>query len=551
VMGAYVPLPLLSFAIEYKLFGYDPFAFHFTNLALHIINTVLVFRLFRLLKLDILPAAIATLLWGIHPMRVESVAWVTERKDMLYTLFFLPSVILYIRYIQQNERRVLLYLLSLLLFTFALLSKIQAVALPLCLLALDYYYERPLNVKLILEKIPYFLLALIIGVVGIFVLKVEGILKVNEVLPLTDRVLYGFFALSTYIVKFFSPIHLCSLYPYTILPGQPFPLIYYLNPLLILLLAFLVYKSACFTRVIVTGILFFLFNIVFMLQILSAGTTYLSDRYTYVAYTGLFFIAGWFIQQMSVKGNRKTLILSVVCLYSVFLIVLTFNRCKVWHDEETLWTDVINKYPEKHITPYFGRGDYYKANGQFDKALVDYEMVHKIDPREMSVMFRLGLTRIALKDYPGAISVYKKIISINPKITDAYQNMGALYCLEKDYDSAIAISLKGIRVDPGNGSFYANLGYYYIEKEDWKKASENYLACLKIDGKNLGANLGMAMVSFTRNDKGAAKNYLQKAQRIEPLMKKGMDGIAELEKSGYVYTDKVKGILAGMFEVLK
>ena len=549
VNSSYVPLPLLTFAIEYKFFGYNPLPFHITNLILHLLCTLLVFQLFRLLKLNIFYAALAALLSGIHPMRVESVAWITERKDLLYSFFYLGAMIMYIKFLTQKEHSSVIFIFSLLLFIFSLLSKIQAVTLPLCLLVLDYYFERPFRIRLIIEKLPFFILSLVCGILGLIVLSREGVLKVNEALSLVDRIFYGLYALSTYIVKFVAPFYQCASYSYPVTQGQPLPLLYYLNPVILILLAYLVFRTIRHTRIIVTGTLFFLFTIIFMLQILSAGNAYLADRYTYIPYTGLFFIAGWGIQQTIETKKKKTVILWVLSLILLFSI-LTFNRCKIWENGETLWTDVINKYPNMFL-PYLNRGIYYELIKQPDKALKDYDAASKVNPKEITSYLSRGTLKMEMKDYKGAKSDYYKAIALDPKNEVAYQNLGMVYYQEKDFDSAIELSLKELHHIPGNPAIYANLGYYYLEKNASPEAIENFRKCLKKDENNLDATLGLALSYFYKNDRITAGQYLEKAKKIEPKLKRGMTGIAELEKAGYSYSDKQKETLRKMFDEMK
>ncbi|HNW54705.1 MAG TPA: tetratricopeptide repeat protein, partial [Bacteroidales bacterium] len=539
---------LLSFAIEYKFFGLNPLVYHITNLLLHLINVLMVFRLLRMLKLDPVPAAIAALIWSIHPMRVESVAWVTERKDLLYSLFFLPSLIFYIKSIQVKEKHHFYTLLSISFFLLSLLSKIQAVVLPLCLLLIDYYFERPLKFNLIVRKIPYFVLALVIGLIGINFLKAESVVKFNDnLLPLSYRLMYGLYALSSYLVKFVYPFHLSALYPYSVGPGQNFPAIYYVNLLLLPLLAFAVFRSTKCTRIVAFGTLFFLVNVVFMLQILRAGTTYLSDRYTYMAYIGLSFLAGSAFQHLSSNKWLIRMAYAVVSIYLAVMVIGTRERCKIWYNEETLWTNVIKQYPGQHILPYLNRADFYKRTEHYDKSLQDYTIVNKLDPHEVKALVRLGLLKMYRKDYEGAVADYKKAIELKPGILDTYQNLGAIYCIQQKYDSAVAVTLRGIRRGPDFISFYTNLGYYYIEMDKWAEAEESFTACLAREPNDMGSNVGMALLAYHAGQPETAAKYLAKAEKLEPRMKKGMEGINQLEKAGYMYTGKVKQMLTGLF----
>ena len=350
--GTYVPLPLLSYAIEYKLFGLSSTAFHFTNLLIHLFCTLFVFEIFRRLGIKPLYAALGALLFGIHPMGVESVAWVTERKDLLYTFFYLASIIAYLNYLKKDTRKLINLGVSWSLFLLALLSKIQAVSLPLVLLAIDFYMRRPVRLKLLVEKVPFFILSLGFGIAGIFILKNMGALKINEMYTLQERLFFGSYAFNAYLIKFAAPFGLSALYPYPIKTGESLPVIYYLSPLLIGVLAFVTWKSYQKGRSIVFGVLFFTLSVFFLLQSFGAGQGFMADRYTKVPYVGLIFIVVFQAQHYLEKHHtRKAMVFPVLAVILVGFMFLSYHRAGVWKNGDTLWTDVIEKYPDKNSRP--------------------------------------------------------------------------------------------------------------------------------------------------------------------------------------------------------
>jgi len=171
-MGNYHPLPLLSFAFDYSIFEMDPFGYHLHNLILHLVNVGLVyFFAWHILNKQTIPSLVIALLFGIHPMHVESVAWISERKDLLYTTWYLLGLIAYVFYIKTSQRKYILW--TLIAFLLSLLSKAQAVTFPLILLLLDYFYSRKFTRLVILEKAPFFALALVFGLIAIYAQKVE------------------------------------------------------------------------------------------------------------------------------------------------------------------------------------------------------------------------------------------------------------------------------------------------------------------------------------------------------------------------------------------
>ena len=462
VGGTYVPLPLLSYAIEYKIWGLNPLAFHSTNLLIHLISVFLVFRILIALKLDGIYAAAGALVYGIHPMGVESVAWATERKDLLYGVFYFGSLLMYINYVRADKRQKILFAGSLGLFVLALFSKIQAVSLPLVLLAVDYYYQRPLNLKILFEKAPYFLLSLIFGVAGIFVLQSVGALKVNEIYTLTERFFFGIFSLGSYLFKFFAPLNLSALYPYPARSGNTLPLIYYLSPVFILLLAFVIYKTTNKTRAIAFGGLFFLLSIVFMLQIFGAGAGFLADRYIKVPYLGLVFIVGWALQQNQEKWKRATTLVWILfVVFNLFLMTLTYNRCKIWKDGGTLWGDVIKKYPGKEARPYACRAIYYRSKGETDKTLADLNTTLAIDNRDAEMTLMRGNIFFEKGKDDSAYSDYMRVLKLKTDNSLAYGNLGAIYVRRNQLDSAVFALTKSLELDSSFAASYANRAVAY------------------------------------------------------------------------------------------
>ncbi len=460
--GSYVPLPLLTFAVEYNFWGLNPLPYHITNLLLHLLGTFLVFQILCKLRIKTSFAAVAALLYGIHPMGVESVAWATERKDVLYTAFYFGSILLYLNYIQSEAKKKLLLLFSIGLFVLSLLSKIQAVSLPLVLISIDFYFERHWRFKLALEKVSYFLLSLLFGIGGVILLKNAGALNVNEMFTIAERSFFGTYALSAYLLKFFVPITLSAMHPYPVSSGNTLPLLYYLSPLCIILTGFIVYRTYSKTRAIVFGTVFFLISIVFMLQVFGAGQGFLADRFTKVPYLGLVYIVGWSLEQFHTKfKTRMPVIWLVFGIYSLVLITSTYNRCKVWKNGETLWTDVIGKYPGKDARPYGCRGLYYKEQNENDKALADMDISLALDKSdfELTIMrgniyFEKGLDDLAYSDY---IHVEKLKVE-NPL---ALGNLGAIYIRRNQYDSAIYYLSKSIHLDSSLAIAYANRAVAY------------------------------------------------------------------------------------------
>ena len=406
VIGGYNPLTILTFALEKHFFGLNPKVFHIDNLMLHLVCVAFVYRLLLKLNLSVRGAAVGALLFGIHPMRVESVAWVTERKDVLYAAFYLAALLAYVRYLQTNYAKKF-FALALVLFVFSLFAKIQAVALPLALLALDYYFKRPLRLNLILEKIPFFALSILVGGLGIYLLAHVEALKGHEAFNLLDRLLIGAFSYFIYLLKFVIPYKLAPLYPYPTELSWTF----YLAPVLMFGLAWWLVRA--YRRqdlATVFAFTFFTVNIVFVLQVLGAGQGFLADRFTYVAYFGLMFLVAKLFD--AAQGKMPAKLLSRVGAAGALMVfgVMTWHQCGIWKNGETMWTHVIESGAQTAL-PYGNRAFYRRNHGQTQKALDDYEQALRFTKSDKAklhnsrgkLFFDIGQTDKAIAEYDASI----------------------------------------------------------------------------------------------------------------------------------------------------
>ncbi len=482
VNGTYVPIPLLSFALEYQVFGLHPLPFHLNNLLLHLLCTSLAFYILILLRLPVKYAAFGALLFGIQPMRVETVAWVTERKDLLFSVFYLGAIITYIKFILSEKSKQKYFIFTLILFILSLFSKIQAVTLPLTLLLLDYFFDRPLKLKLIWEKIPFFALSLAFGIFGFVILKQVGSLDVNEKFSLLDRIFFGMYSLSAYVIKVIAPLKLSAFYPYPIKSGQSLPILYYLSPVFLTGLAVLVFLTARKTKAVVFGSLFFFVNIMFLLQILGAGQGFQADRFTYIPYFGLFFMAAWAAQKYAVKGKiTQPIVVGLILIFTVFFSTQTYSRAKDWTTNLSLWNDVIEKYPGKIPTAYANRASAYRKLKQADFALLDYNYAVILDNKDGvsrmnrgNIYFDMGKDSLAFLDYKAAMALNLKNKKEQSEVYKLYANLGAIYGRRGVYDSAFFYLNKSLSIDSTFEGAWMNRGLTNEVMKNWGNAISDF-----------------------------------------------------------------------------
>jgi len=482
VIGNYNPLTIFTFAVEKHLVGLDATLYHVNNLILHLICTFLVYRLMLLMRMSPMAAMLVALLFGIHPMRVESVAWITERKDVLFGAFYLGALCLYTRYVAEGLKNKKLVWIALGLFFFSLLSKIQAVALPLTMLAVDYYFKRDLNFKLIIEKIPFFLFSLFFGLLGIYTLSLQGSLA-DDVTQYNffDRLLIGGYSWIVYLIKAVVPYKMVALYPYPkTLTWQ-----FYVAPIIGLgtvAAAFWAFKKEL--TGIVFGFLVFFFNVIFMLQIVGAGQGFIADRFTYIPYLGLFFIAGFYFDKLNKQDVKKANILKYSLI--AFLVVcafLSFQQIKTWKNGETLWTHAINNL-ETTTLPYSNRGFYYRERKQFQKALLDYNSAIKINGSKGDLYNSRGKTYFDMNNVAPAIEDYRRAIALDNEKAEYHVNLGAALGAQGNIPAALQALNAGVAADPEFANAYLNRSLAYSQQDKFQEAIQDITKYLELKPNN-------------------------------------------------------------------
>jgi tetratricopeptide (TPR) repeat protein len=526
VIGNYNPLPILTFAIERSIFGLDPTIYHVNNLLLHLVCVFFIYRIFRSLNLSALAAGVGALLFGVHPMRVESVAWVTERKDVLFGAFFLSALWFYIQYVRTGYVRKYFYA-ALGLFFVALFAKIQAVSLPLTMLLVDYYFRRPLQFKLLFEKWAFFTLSLIIGLVGIYFLRDEGSINDTTTYTFVERLVIGGYSLGVYMAKFVFPYIMSPLYPYPAkLPTEA----YIIGPLAVLAIAgfsYLAYKKDW--RPYLFGTLFFLFNVMFVLQVVGAGQGFLADRFTYIPYAGFMFMAAYALHWL-LKEKKQTGQYALYGFGGILLLymAMTWQQNTIWKDSDTLWTHVL-KYYDKTPLPFRNRANFRRDQGRIEEALADYDAALKLKPDGALYNSRAKLYFNQQK-YDRALEDYNRAIALDSTEGEYFINRGAVFALSNNLPMALNDFNKGLEVRPDHANGYKNRSLIYQSFGQWDKALSDIEIYLNMHPED--ADLWY--------EKGRIKNIMNKpSEGLEALDR----AIRLNNKQGLYHYEKMKAYL--------
>lgn len=503
----YQPLTLFSYAIEYQLFKLDPFWYHLDNLILHLLNSILVFWLIFLIAKNIWVAFVTSILFGIHPLHVESVAWISGRKDVLYGFFYLSASISYI-YFLSSIKKAKYYIITLLFFIFSVFSKSAAITLLPILFLFDYICNRKYSKRALLDKIPFAIIAFVFSVVAI--LSQAGAVRKDIALSLFSKLKVASYCIIFYLEKIFLPVKLSCFYPPFKITDDFMPNIFNYSFALLVILIIIVCFTLKYTKKIMFGVLFFLISIFLNLQFIPLGVVLTADRYTYIPALGIFFIFAvffmWLIKKVANKFILKAFLVSILIFIIVSFTCFTWNRCKVWKNGFTLWSDVISKYKGVNIAPaYFNRGLIYLENNKLELAYLDlkeslvcmynwlgsknnqsviYQKLNK-DNENYGLLLNLAskeLAEVGLKDL--AIVLFKKLIIKKIFYSEVgYLEMCVFYRNLKRYQDSIFFGKQAIKINHCFKDGYYNLAKtYYLEKK-YELAKLHLRIALKLEFK--------------------------------------------------------------------
>ncbi len=512
VMGNYHPLTILTHAFEFHFFDLSEKGYHTINLLIHILNVILVFYTVFLLSEKTAIALVASLLFGIHPIHVESVAWASELKDLLYTLFFLCSYIYYLKYLKDRKRKY--YFFSLLLFLLSLLSKAMAASLPVVLLLTDYFKGYKINTKSLIDKAPYFILALIFGIVAVFAQKTSGATDI-AVFPLPQRIIFAGYGFITYLFKLVLPLNLCAYYPYPIKSGSDIPPQYYGYLLLLLGLVAYVFYSLRFSKKIFFAVGFFAATVFLVLQLLPVGGAIMADRYSYIPSIGIFYLAGEGFYWLWSKKNIKTFAFIFLGSAVIFYSVKTNARCGIWKNGMILWTDVINQY-QTIPQAYINRGIILATEKKYDEALTDYNKAIQLEPKFSKAYNNRGGLMRTLNKYDDAISDFNKAIELQPDYVKAYNNRGLLMNITKRYDEAIKDYSKAIELKPNFAEAFNNRGVVNRNLNRNEESLSDFNKAIELQPNYYKAYYDRAILMANQNKYDLAINDYNKAIQLQP-----------------------------------
>ena len=534
LLGNYHPLTMWSLSLNYQISGLRPGSYHVVNLLLHVANTALVFVFVWMLSGGRRwTSAVTSLFFGIHPMHVESVAWIAERKDVLFSFFYLLGLITYLRFL---ERKALPWLgLTLIAFILSAASKPAAVVFPLTLLAIDLYRRRPIRTALLLEKVAFLAVSL---ACGLLTLKAQiSAEAIDNVWNPFERVLIASKATLLYVGKLFAPVHLSALYPYPVAGNGLGPEFYAAFAAAAILIPGIVYLNRR-NRPVLFGLAFFFINIVLVLQLLTVGGAVIAERYTYLPYIGLFFALAWPLDDRPGAAPSRFPWKGVIAAAFLLLLPLslyqTWVRCDVWKDSESLWNDTIRKFPSAARAWNF-KGVTLAEQARYDSAYVYFDRAIQVMPNYSQALNNRAAMKIRRGDPAGALVDVSRAISLNSTYRDAYANRAITYSMLGDREKSIADNRRALRLEPrnpGNPAIWADIGDALQQLKRQREAIAAYDEAIQAtpgnDPRAGNYYLSRSMAWSAVGDRGRAlADAVEAARRgmpVDSLYLKGLGG---------------------------
>lgn len=536
VVGNYHPFTVLSFAIEYALVKEQTWLYHLDNLVLHTINSWLVFKLLQKLNGNFIVAFFTATLFAIHPLHVESVAWAAERKDVLYTLFILLSIWFYLKFDETKANK--WYAISILLFIASCMSKGMAVVLPALLIVTDYcFLKKPINAKLFLNKIPYFVITFIFAYLATHAQKDAGAdatSVISKAYTLGERILMSCYAFCFYWVKTIVPYKLLAFYPYPGKPNGSLPSIYSLAFLgVIALVGSIIWFGRKDRRIWWAGA-FFLIAISTVLQFpFPVGSAIVADRYYYLSSIGPLFLVGLAFN----KFYQKTkLALPVFGIVSLILCGLSFKQTGTWKNGLTLFTPADKEFPNDAMI-LSNLGWYYLENkefpvskqylmradeggfkngdvcrtigsmfldeGDFKTSLKYFERATQFLPKSNRTNWLSGTAYYRLNDVVNAEKYYREAVANEPKNAEYLNVLGLALTGTGKYDEARKYFDEAIKIQPDLWDAYLNHSFSYRKEGNLEQEIKELQALLIKNPDYLVAyrNIGVSYVDLKQNDK--------------------------------------------------
>ncbi len=501
-VGNWLPLTWLSFMLDCQLFGASPGWMHLENVLLHLANTLLLFAVLRRMTVALWPSAFVAAAFAIHPMHVESVAWITERKDVLSTLFLLLTLTAYVGYVR--NRSLFRYLLAILLFALGLLAKPMLVTLPFILLLLDYWPLKRFSIfdfrllieknpkskiknlkfaqsfwHLIIEKIPFFALAAVSSVITFLVQRGSGAVADINAFSLEARIANAFLAYAAYMGKMCWPQNLAIFYPPDTGGIRLWQVVF--CALLLIIISLFVIRFGRNQKYLPVGWFWFVVTLVPVIGLIQSGAQALADRYTYIPYVGLFIMIAWGLPELLSKWPYRKFVLGIsMPIVLTALGICAFWQVSYWNNSTTLFSHAIDVTQNNYIA-HFNIGRDLRNQGKTALAFEHFKKAFQIAPYYAQAVNGFGSALYDKDDIAGAIEYFLKALQLKPDYAPAHNNLGLALQKQGRFNEAVAHFTQAVQINPDFLSARNNLANVLVMQGRLDEAVDQFRAILRVN----------------------------------------------------------------------
>jgi protein O-mannosyl-transferase len=562
--GYWQPLTWLSFTMDYQLFGLNAGGYHIVNLLLHTVNSLLLFLILSRMTHALWKSAFVAALFALHPIHVESVAWIAERKDVLSAFFWMLTMGAYALYAEKPG--VKKYLLTLFFFALGLMAKPMLVTLPFVLLLLDYWplgrirFNHSLHVPkiseskkggkrakkistsdkgkdgtlpdqsrflqrlwpVIREKIPFFALSAISSIVTAIGQQEVGAMESLEILPIGARIGNALISYIRYIGMTIYPHGLAVFYPHG---GTPSSWKIFLAAAFLLIATLIIIRWAAKMPYLAMGLLWYLGTLVPVIGIIQVGMQSMADRYTYIPIIGLFVATAWTVPDIVRNWRYRQYILTTaaVIVFSA-LMLSTWTQVKYWQNSITLFEHAIQVTDNNYLA-HNNLGVALSDAGKKEEAMAHYREAIRIKPSYENAHFNLGNNLSAQGRIDEAVICYQEALRLRPNYAKAHNNLARLLILKKMFKEAIGHYQEALKMEPTNSGMHYNLGIAWMSIDHFEDAIGQFQEAVRINPRFVEAHnaWGIALARLGKADE--AIDHFRAALRIKPNFRAADDNL--------------------------
>ena len=524
------PVTMMSHMLDYQLFGMNAAGHHLMSVLFHAGNTLLIFLAFRIMTGSLWRSAILAFLFALHPLHVESVAWISERKDVLSTFFMLLSLLAYIAY--TKNKAVATYLIAFFLFFMALMSKPMIVTFPFLLLLMDYWplgrfngdhlkhcrapENRERLWRLVLEKIPFFIMSLIISIVTYIAQSHAGAVSSLKAMPLTFRVENAANSVVLYLVQMLFPVKLAVFYP---MVGN-IPLWQTIcSAFFIILVTYLAWRFRLRHPFFPVGWLWYLGTLIPVIGLVQVGMQSMADRYTYIPLIGIFIILIWLFPDMTRKGKTAALLGGLaLCFLAILLVATTRKQVDTWKNTMSVFSRA-DAATEGNILAKLQTAGHNAQMGNKDEAKAQFREILNLQPTNITALHNYGIFLINYDDYDEGVKYLREALRLQPTSITVHNSLAQALWQKGNAEEAEKLLTSSVALKPENPDTHTYLAIVISSnKERYPEAIKHYREAIRIKPNHHRAILGLSITLRRNGQIQEADRYFQQVLKENPYV---------------------------------